>query len=90
MLKYRIQNKQKDPIWINKNQTSFLQLIEGLIDLKYIATRPNQGKEKLIKECADFFGVELSKNWKSNLSKSKHDRNNDYRPKILVDLYNHW
>lgn len=34
--------KHTTPIWIDKNQTSFLQLIEGLIDLKYISPRPNK------------------------------------------------
>ena len=78
------------PIWIDDNQTSFLQLIEGLIDLKYISPRPNQGKEKLIMECAGFFGIKLSKNWKSNLSKSKNERNSDYVPKIFRSLVNIW
>jgi len=78
------------PIWRNKNQTSFLQLIEGLIDLGYIVPPVNQGKLELINDCAEFFGLELSKHWKSNLSKSKNERNNDYVPEIFKNLMANW
>ena len=77
-------------IWMNKNHTSFLQLIEGLIQLGYIQPRVNQGKLELIQECAEFFGLELSEHWKSNLSKSKNERNNNYVPEIFKNLIANW
>jgi len=90
VLQHKKVEKHTTPIWIDKNQTSFLQLIEGLIDLEYISPRPNQGKEKLIRECATFFGIKLSKNWKSNLSKSKNERNSNYVPEIFRSLIQLW
>jgi hypothetical protein len=71
------------PIWNGNNKTEFMQLFEGLYRLDKIKPRPNQGKWDLIREIADYFGVELSKNDISNLGKGN---NSKYVPKILHDL----
>ena len=78
------------PIWIGENETEFLQLIEGLIDLKRLDQNVVGGKWKLMEIFATFVGIKLSKNAKSNLSKSKNERNRDYFPKIFEELSNNW
>jgi hypothetical protein len=75
----------KNPIWVMENQTEFMQLIEGLIDLERIKPRPNQNKWDLINEIALFFGVPLSKNQISNLGKGKKSKQ---VPKLFHDLHN--
>jgi hypothetical protein len=74
----------KNPIWVRKNQTEFMQLIEGLIKLKRIAPRPNQTKWELINEIATFLGIELSKNKESNLGKGLKTKQ---VPKLFHDLH---
>ena len=92
----RINNKENEvsnlniPIWIGQNETEFMQLIEGLIETKRLDPKVVGGKWKLIELFAKFAGIELSKNAKSNLSKSKNERNNDYVPLILIDLLDNW
>jgi len=78
------------PIWIGKNETEFMQLIEGLIQTGRLDSKVVGGKWKLIELFAKFMGIKLSKNAKSNLSKSKNERNNDYCPKIFEELLNVW
>jgi hypothetical protein len=75
------------PIWQNKNQTEFLQLIEVLIMLDRIKPRPNQEKWELINEIAIFFGVRLSKNAISNLGKGRKSK---LAPKLFDQLYKVW
>jgi hypothetical protein len=75
----------KNPIWIKKNQTEFMQLIEGLINLERIKPRPNQNKWELINEIALFFGVPLSNNQISNLGKGNKSKQ---VPKLFHDLHN--
>jgi hypothetical protein len=79
-----------NPIWIGQNETEFLQLIEGLIETRRLDPKAAGGKWKLIDSFAKFVGIELSKNAKSNLSKSKNERNKDYTPKIFEELLNYW
>lgn len=78
------------PIWIGKNETEFMQLIEGLIETKRLDPKVVGGKWKLIELFAKFVGIQLSKNANSNLSKSKNERNNDYCPKIFEELLKVW
>ena len=78
------------PIWIGENETEFLQLIEGLIDIKRLDQNVVGGKWKLMEIFANFVGIKLSKNAKSNLSKSKNERNIDYFPKIFEELSSNW
>lgn len=75
----------KNPIWVRKNQTEFMQLIEGLIKLKRIKPRPNQTKWELMNEVATFFGIQLSKNKESNLGKGLKAKQ---VPKLFHDLHN--
>lgn len=78
------------PLWIGENQTEFLQLIEGLIDIKRLDQKVVGGKWKLMEVFANFVGIKLSKNAKSNLSKSKRERNNDYIPSIFTEILKNW
>jgi hypothetical protein len=78
------------PIWIGENETEFLQLIEGLIDIKRLDPNVVGGKWKLMEVFANFVGIKLSKNAKSNLSKSKRERNNDYIPSIFTEILKNW
>jgi hypothetical protein len=77
----------KTPIWIRKNQTEFMQLLEALILLERIQPRPNQNKRELIAEIADFFGIELSQNAESNLGKGRKTK---LVPKLFDELYKMW
>ena len=77
-------------LWIGENQTEFLQLIEGLIDIKRLDQNVVGGKWKLMEVFANFVGIKLSKNAKSNLSKSKRERNNDYIPSIFTEILKNW
>jgi hypothetical protein len=75
------------PIWQNKNQMEFLQLIEVLIMLERIKPRPNQKKWELINEIATFFGLKLSKHAISNLGKGRKSK---LAPKLFDQLYKLW
>lgn len=69
-------------IW-SGDKNAFVQLIYGLQKAGYI-----QGNLKaLVEYYAPLFGVAL-KEWQSNLSKSIHNNNNDYKPKIFDELFN--
>ena len=81
-------NKFRDsqnPIWVRKNQTEFMQLIDALITLDRIKPRPNQNKWELLNEIALFFGIPLSKHKESNLSKGNKSKQ---VPKLFHDLHN--
>jgi len=75
-----------DPIWVGENETEFVQLIHGLIEIGKIRVVKSKGKWKAVEEVAKLFGMRLSKNAMSNFSKSYRVRNNDYVPKIFADL----
>lgn len=64
-----------------------MQLLEALIILNRIQTRPNQSKWELIDEIADFFGIELSQNAESNLGKGRKTK---LAPKLFDELYKMW
>jgi hypothetical protein len=73
--------------WIGKESTEFVQLIYGLV----MAGRlQNTNRKSMIKQIANFLGLELAKEWESNLSKSVHNRNNDYTPMIFGEVENGW
>ncbi len=73
--------------WIGNEETEFLQLIYALIESGRL---PKKGKIEMVKDIARFFGIKLSKNWQSNLSKSVHERKNNYGPSIFDELKEGW
>jgi hypothetical protein len=79
--------KPKIKYWIGTESTEFVQLIYGLIEAGRLQSK---NKTEMVETIADFLGIELSKEWQSNLSKSVHDRNNDYEPKIFKDILTGW
>jgi len=78
---------KKNTYWIGTEETEFIQLIYALVEAKRL---PDTGKTKMVKDIADFFGLTLSGDWQSNLSKSIHERNSDYVPAIFVELPKAW
>ena len=79
-------NKTYKLKWKSKNETEFIQLMHGLIEIGRIDIGNEKSNWNVIRKIADFFSVELSKNAISNFSKSYKNRNNDYIPKIFQDL----
>lgn len=79
------ERQQSKIIWKGNNQTEFVQLIYALYHSKLITNETNE-ITKLVEEASKVFNINLSKNWKSNFSKSKNNRNNDYEPKIFENL----
>jgi hypothetical protein len=79
--------KPRIKYWIGTESTEFVQLIYGLIEAGRLQSK---NKTEMVETIADFLGVELAKDWQSNLSKSVHERNNDYEPQIFTDLKNGW
>jgi hypothetical protein len=73
--------------WLGSEGTEFVQLIYALIEAGRL---PERGKTKMVKEMANFFGIELSGNWQSNLSSSIHERKNGYAPGIFEELRKGW
>ncbi len=78
----KIQPKVK---WLGQNKTEFVQLVYALYHAKLITNETNE-ITKITTDLAAFFDIDLGKNWQSNFSKSKNDRNNDYVPKIFERL----
>jgi hypothetical protein len=87
-----IKNVQKEksnslsPIkWTNStNKNDFVKIIYALHGAKLI----NNGEgeiTKIVEQAATAFGVELSKSWQSNFSKSKNDQNADYDQTSVFD-----
>ena len=65
-----------------KNKNEFVQLIYGLHEAELI----NDGKgeiTKITETIAEILGLDLGKNWQSNLSASIHKANVDYQPPIF-------
>jgi hypothetical protein len=63
--------------WTNTNNNDFVRFIYGLYHAGFI----NNGEgeiTKTVEQTAALFNVKLGKNWQSNFTKSKHDRNADY------------
>lgn len=75
----------KNPIWVQKNHSEFLILIDALITLNRIKPRPQQTKSELIDEIGAFFGLNLSKGKDQNLSKAKITRKK--MPKLFDEFY---
>jgi len=71
--------------WKGANQTEFTQLIYALYHSKLL-TNKSKRLIRLVEDLAKLFNVDLSQNWQSNLSKSVHQRNNDYEPEIFDRL----
>lgn len=80
-------NEETKKYWIGAESTEFVQLMYALIEAGRLQKKD---KTKMIENIATFLGLELSKEWSSNLSKSVHSRNNDYEPPIFNDLKNGW
>lgn len=80
-------NEETKKYWIGAESTEFVQLMYALIEAGRLQKKD---KTKMIENTATFLGLELSKEWASNLSKSVHSRNNDYEPPIFNDLKNGW
>jgi hypothetical protein len=78
---------RKNTYWIGAEETEFVQLIYALVEAKRL---PEKGKTKMVEEIAAFFGLTLSGDWQSNLSKSIHERNSDYEPAIFDELSEAW
>lgn len=79
------ERQQSNIIWKGNNQTEFIQLIYALYHSKLLTNETNE-ITKLVEDASKVFNINLSKNWKSNFSKSKNNRNNDYEPKIFDNL----
>jgi hypothetical protein len=75
--------------WIGRNQTEFVQLIYALVRAERLS---NDRIEEMVEVLAEFMGINLSRHWQSNLSKSIHNTNNDYEPPLLkaLDLMSAW
>ena len=73
--------------WIGTEETEFVQLIYALVEAGRLRRK---NKTIMVMKIATFLGIELSKNWDSNLSKSKNERNYDYKPAIFEDLLQGW
>lgn len=68
-----------------KNKNEFVQMIYGLHQAGLI----NNGKgeiTKITEALAEIFGLELGKNWQSNLSASIHKANMEYQPPIFDNI----
>ena len=72
-------------IWKGENQTEFVQLVYGLYHSGILTNNENE-KTKLVKQIANYFNIQLSKNWQSNLSKAVKKRNIDYEPQIIEKI----
>ena len=80
---------KRNKYWIGEESTEFVQLMNALIESGRLQ---NKNRNKMIKDIADFLGIELPKNdgWKSNVSSTIHRRNHDYIPDIFKDLTKAW
>ncbi len=74
---------KSDINWIGTNETEFIQLIYALHEGKYIE---GKGITKMVEEFSKLLNYPLNKNWQSNHSKSIHESNSDYAPKIFNKL----
>jgi hypothetical protein len=73
--------------WIGEETTEFVQLMYALIESGRLQSN---NKIEMITNIANFLGIVLAKNWRSNNSKSVHNRNNDYEPSIFKELQQGW
>ena len=75
------EQKSENIKW-NGTQLDFIQLIYALHHSNLIKSNENE-ISKIVTQFATIFNVKLSSNWQANLSKSIHNRNNDFEPQVF-------
>ncbi|WP_336516451.1 hypothetical protein [Pollutibacter soli] len=78
-------DQRSNIIWKGENETELIHLIYAMFHGDFISCKPNR-IDSVVQSICTAFNYELGKNWKSNHSKSIHNRKNDYQIQIFDKL----